>query len=117
MKTIMLIAAVLAAAFATGSPGRADQLRYWGKPPEAANGWIELGHRQYYEIGAGTDIPAWGRVKEVGDDLLVVEQVPTESEKRGLQEQGAVVYDVLEIHIPREDLRHPRWGSTHGPRR
>lgn len=118
MKTAALIAGALTMGLVSASPGEAQQLRYWGKQqPEAATGWIELGHQQYYEIGAGTEIPAWGRVKEIGGDRLVVEQVRTEAEKLRLQEQGALVDDVLEIHILREDLRHPQGGSPSGPGR
>ena len=112
-----LIPGVLAAGLAFASPGDTEQLRYWGKQPAVPRGWIELGHRQYYEIDAGTEIPAWGRVKEVADDRLVVEQARTEAEKLRLQEQGALVYDVLEIHVLHEDLRHPRSGGLRGPRR
>jgi hypothetical protein len=117
MKLVALIVPILAAALAFASRGDAELLRYWGTPPEGAIGWIELGHGQYYEIGTGTDIPGWGRVKRVGVDHLVVEQVRTEVEKRRLHERGALVTDVLEIHVLREDLRHPRWEIPPGPRR
>ena len=117
MKIVALITPILAAVLAFASRGDAEPLRYWGKPPEAAIGWIELGHGQYYEIGTGTDIPGWGRVKQVGVDRLVVEQVRTETEKRRLHERGALVTDVLEIHILREDLRQPQWGTPAGPHR
>ncbi len=114
MRTIALIAGVVAAWLISASPGGAQQLRYWGKQPGAATGSIELGHGQYYEVGAGTEIRGWGQVKEVGDAHLVVKQRLPEAEKDRLREQGWMPYDVLEIHIPREDLRFP---SRVGPRR
>jgi hypothetical protein len=81
---------------------------------EAPTGWIELGPQQYHEIGVGSEIPGWGRVTEVRDDRLVVEQPRTEDEKQRLQDQGALVYDVLELHILREDLRNPHSPSPRG---
>jgi len=47
----------------------------------------------------------WDAVPAVRDDRIVVEQVRTEAEKRGMEERGALVHDVLEIHVLREDLR------------
>ena len=104
MKTIALLGGI-AAAVASVSPGEAEPLKYLGRQGEVPTGWIEFGHERYYEIGAGTEIPAWGHVKEVRDDRIVVEQVRTEAEKQGMEERGALVHDVLEIHILREDLR------------
>jgi hypothetical protein len=89
-------------------PVLGQPLQYWGKPRHALTGWIELGHEDYHEIGVGSELPGWGRVKEVHDDRLIVEQARTESEKQRLQEQGALVYDALEIHLLRQDLRHPQ---------
>ena len=51
---------------------------------------------------------AWGRVMEVTDQHLVVEQTLTDDQKRHMREQGALPYDSLEIHVPREDPRHLR---------
>jgi len=95
----------IAAAVLFASLGEAEPLKYLGRQGEVPTGWIEFGHQQYYEIDAGTDIPSWGHVKEVRDDRIVVEQVRTEAEKQGMKERGALVHDVLEIHILREDLR------------
>jgi hypothetical protein len=110
----ILMGTALAASLLLASPGDAQDLRYWGQRPETATAVIELGPRHYYEIVAGTEIPAWGRVKEVRDDRLVVEQERTETDKEALRQQGLLDYDVLEIHIPREDLRHPE--ATASPR-
>lgn len=104
MTSIMLIAA-MAAGFAVPAGGPTDHVRYWGRRAERAPGWIELGQGRYYEVQPGTEIPSWGRVKEVGEARLVIEQTRTPAEKRRLQQQGALVYDVLELWIPREDLR------------
>ena len=108
---LTLIASALATGLLAASPTYAEPLRYWGRSPEGTGGWIELGRQQYYQIAPGTDIPAWGRVKEVHDDRLVVEQIRTESEKDALRQQGLFVYDEMEIHIPREDTRHPKTQS------
>jgi hypothetical protein len=113
MKTLRSIVLLVALGLSSVSSGEAQQLQYWGREGGAPTGWIELGHERYYEVEPGTDISAWGRVKEVHDDRIVVEQVRTEAEKRELHEQGALVYDVLEIHILREDLRRfPSGGSA-----
>jgi len=104
MKTMALLGG-LAAAVVSVSPGEAEPLKYLGREAEIPTGWIEFGHQQYYEVGAGTEIPSWGHVVEVRDDRVVVEQVRTEAEKQGMEERGALVHDVLEIHILREDLR------------
>ena len=104
MKTMALLGGI-AAAVVSVSLGEAEPLKYLGRQGEVPTGWIEFGHERYYEIGAGTEIPSWGHVKEVRDDRIVVEQVRTEAEKRGMEERGALVHDVLEIHILREDLR------------
>ena len=95
----------IVAAVVFASLGEAEPLKYLGRQGEVPTGWIELGHEKYYEIGVGTEIPSWGHVKEVRDDRIVVEQVRTEAEKRGMEERGALVHDVLQIHILREDLR------------
>jgi hypothetical protein len=104
MKTMALLGGIAAVAV-SASLGEAEPLKYLGRQGGVPTGWIEFGHEKYYEIGAGTEIPSWGHVVEVRDDRIVVEQVRTEAEKRGMEERGALVHDVLEIHILREDLR------------
>ena len=104
MKIMALLGGTVAAVVSM-SLGQAEPLKYLGRQGEVPTGWIEFGHQQYYEIGAGTEIPSWGHVVEVRDDRVVVEQVRTEAEKRRMEERGALVHDVLEIHILREDLR------------
>ena len=115
MKAIMLISGALVAGLVSVSSGEVEQLRYWGKHPGATTGLIERGRGEYFVIEVGTEIPSWGLVKEVGDSDLVVEQVLTEAQKHRLRERGAMPYDVLQVHIPREDLRHPQ-SLPHPPR-
>ena len=104
MKTMALLGGIVAAVVSV-SLGESEPLKYLGRQGEVPTGWIEFGHEKYYEIGAGTEIPSWGHVVEIRDDRIVVEHVRTEAEKRGMEERGALVHDVLEIHILREDLR------------
>jgi hypothetical protein len=104
--TFLLLISTLAAGL-TVSPGHAEHLRYLGKHPDSSTGSIELGAREY-SVKPGTEIPAWGRVKEVTDQHLVVEQTLTDDQKHHMREQGAMPYDSLEIHVPREDPRRPR---------
>ena len=105
MKIMARLGGIVTAGLVSVSLGEAEPFRYLGRQGEVPIGWIEFGHERYYEIGAGTEIPSWGHVVEVRDDRIVVEQVRTEAEKRGMEERGALVHDVLEIHILREDLR------------
>jgi len=106
MRAIMMIAvAAVTPGLAPASSGATEQLRYWGKEPGATAGVIELGHEQYYTVVAGTQIPSWGRVKEVGDSSLTLERIVTETQKSDLRERGALVHDVFHIQIPREDLQ------------
>ncbi len=117
MKRAMLIAPALTAWLITGSPGDAQELRYLGKEVEASTGWIEIGPDHYHEIGPGAEIPAWGTVDEVREDRLIVRSRRTPEDKQRAHEEGSLVYDVLEIHVLREDLRHPRWEGPPTPRR
>jgi len=108
MKTTALALMILAAWPGSAAAAAAQELRYWGRSPGTATGVIELGHGTYYEIAPGADIPGWGRVKEVTDDLLVVERARSAAEMQQAQERGALVHEAIEIHIPRHDLRLPR---------
>lgn len=107
MKPRLLIAGTLMTWAALSNSGRAEQLHYWGARPDGSVGWIELGDKQYFEVTEGADIPGWGRVTEIREDRLIVEQLVSEAEKARLRESGALVHDLLVIHIPREDLRRP----------
>ena len=99
---INMLAAGLAVSSANGEP-----LRYLGTHPDRSTAVIELGPRAFF-VKPGTEIPAWGRVKEVTDQHLVVEQTLTDNQKQRMREQGALPYDSLEIHVPREDPERPR---------
>lgn len=105
MKLLAPLAGILTAGAVLVSPGEAEPLRYLGRQGEALTGWIEFGPEKYYAIAPGAEIPSWGRVKEVRDDRIVVEHVRTEAEKQAMQARGALIHDVLEIHILRDDLR------------
>lgn len=116
MSRIMLIAGVLAVGLAPASPGDADELRYWGKQAGATTGWVEMESGQYHEVRQGTEISGLGTVKEISDSYLVVERARTEEEKNQSREAGALVYDIVEIVIPREGLRRIPTVSPLGPR-
>jgi hypothetical protein len=105
--TVATIAAIAIAGAAAASAAAAEPLRYLGKESRSATGWIEFGHGRYYEVGRGTEIPAWGRVTDIDDEHLVVESVATQWHKREARQRGALVHDILQIHIPRDDLRQP----------
>ena len=114
MRTILMVAAAVAASGLAPVPsGGTEQLRYWGKEPGATAGVIELGPEHYYTVVAGTEIPSWGRVKEVGESSLELEQVLTENQKSDLRARGALVHDVFHIRIPREDLHRTSWPGAH----
>ena len=101
MKTRMGIGAVMAVWLLWASALHGQEIRYWGKTPGATKGWVETQPGQYAEVGVGEEIPGWGRVKDVGDDHLIVEWVLSEADKERLRQQGMMAYDVLEIRIPR----------------
>ena len=92
MKIMARLGGIVIAGMVSVSLGEAEPLKYLGRQGEVPTWWIEFGHEQYYEIGGGTEIPSWGHVREVRDDRIV-------------EERGALVHDVLETHILREDLR------------
>jgi len=105
MLALRSIALSVAMVLAAAAAGEAQSLQYWGREARAPAGWIQLGAGKVHAVEPGAEIPSWGRVKEVHDDRIVVEQTATEAQKRELEALGALVYDVLEIHILREDLR------------
>jgi hypothetical protein len=108
MRRVTTGVGALALGLTLTAPVHGQPLQYWGRQPHALTGWVELGNENFHEIGVGSELPGWGRIREVHDDRLIVEQVRTDSEKQRLQEQGAAVYDVLEIHLLRQDLRYPQ---------
>jgi len=107
MKAMPQLFVVCTLGLASVTACHAESLRYLGKDGDPSRGLIELGPTRYH-VSPGAEIPTWGRVKLVGDRFLVIEQIVTEAEKRRLREQGALVHDILEIHVPREDPRQPR---------
>lgn len=107
MKTRAVIVGVMAAWLLSVSALEAQELRYWGKASGARTGRIELQPGQYYEVKEGDEIPGWGRVKEIGDRSLIVEQALTEADQESLRRQGMLAYEVLEIKILRTPLPSP----------
>ncbi len=86
------------------------QLRYWGREPGSGRGVVEDAGRML-AVTPGVEIPAWGRVHEVGDQELVVDYHLSEADKAQLRAEGAAVVDVIRTRVLREDLRQI------GPRR
>lgn len=81
--------------------GEAQQLRYQGPTPGAETGQIELAPGQVRAVAVGEEIPGWGRVTELAETHLLVEQRVSEAEQERLRSQGKVVYEILELRIPR----------------
>ncbi len=81
--------------------GHAQELRYLGPDPGTANGRIELEAGRIHEVSVGTQIPGWGQVSSITQTHLVVRHRLSQAEQEHLRSQGMVVYDVLELHIPR----------------
>jgi hypothetical protein len=105
MKIAAPLGGIVIAGVLSVSLSEAQPLKYLGRQEAVPAGWIEFGHGMYHEIGVGTEIPPWGHIVEVRDDRIVVEQLRTEADKQRMKERGALVHDVLEMHILREDLR------------
>ena|SRR5215831_9219632 len=117
MKIASLASGAMVVWFVCVSVGHAEQLRYWGQNADTVTGVIQLGTNHHAGIEVGAEIPGWGRVKRMSDSHLVVEQVLTKEQREALSRQGAQVHDVLEIHIPREDLRRGHWRPSAAPER
>lgn len=81
--------------------GEAQQLRYQGPTPGGRTGQIELAPGQVREVAVGGEISGWGRVTQLAETHLIVEQRVGEAEQARLRSQGKVVYDVLELRVPR----------------
>jgi hypothetical protein len=101
---------------ATPTIALAQPLRYLGRAPGATGGAITLGERVHGDIYPGTDIPGWGRVKEVRDDRIVIERSRTGAEKEEMTRRGALSHDALEIHVLRDDLRDATGVPASNPR-
>ncbi|MGH7324140.1 MAG: hypothetical protein ACREJ9_05770 [Candidatus Rokuibacteriota bacterium] len=82
----------------------AQELRYLGPNSSRPTGWIELSRGQVREVAVGEEIPGWGRVVEIAEMHLAVEQPVSEAEQDRLRSQGMATYEVLELRIPRADL-------------
>ena len=104
MKSMTLLFSVLA--LLLGSPSFADAqgIQYLGKLIDREAGLIRMSG-QDYEVSEGTVIPGWGTVKEITDRLLILQRVLSEAEKEEIARQGGAIYEILEIHLPHQDLR------------
>jgi hypothetical protein len=107
MTTYRVVGGILALRLWSATVVQAQELRYLGPSPGTPTGRIELAPGQVREVTVGDEIPGWGRVREVGDDHLIVERVLGEADQERLQSEGMMPYDVLELRILREDLRFP----------
>lgn len=105
MVTRLALFAVAALSLIAPATLPAQPLRYLGRLPGEPGGWIELGDRAHTDVRVGEHIPGWGRVKEIRDDRIVIEQHRTNAEKDEMARRGALPYDVLEIHVLRDEGR------------
>lgn len=90
--------------FGLASWATAQEIHYLGRFPERGTGLIRI-LGQHYEVAEGTVIANWGTVAAVTQNDLILQVVLSEAEKQELARKGAAVYDILQIHIPREDLK------------
>jgi hypothetical protein len=81
--------------------GVAEPLRYEGRTPGAQTGQIELAPGHVREVAVGDEIPGWGRVTDVAETHMLIEQRVSEAAQARLRSQGKAVYEILELRIPR----------------
>jgi hypothetical protein len=95
---VAVFTAMVALAVAGGSAA-AEELRYWGPVgDDYGSGLVELGGQRYV-VRAGDEVPGWGMVGAVTEEELILYRWMSEAERQGLEDQGAVVYDVQEIRL------------------
>lgn len=104
MNICRVASIVLALWMAAVTAAQAQGLRYLGSDAGTPIGRVELTPGQLTEIRVGDEIPGWGRVTNISETHLVVERRLSPAEQDRLRSQGAAVYSVLELHIPRADL-------------
>ena len=81
-----------------------QEVQYLGKFSDRDAGVIRISG-QDYEVSEGSVIQGWGTVKQITDTHLILQLVVSDEEKAELARAGAAMYDILEIHLPHEDLR------------
>jgi hypothetical protein len=86
------------------SPADAQSLKYLGRHPGEPRGVIEQNGQQH-EVVPGTQVPGWGQIQDMTDEQLVIDHYLTDDEKGQLRAQGAEIYDVSRVRVPREDLK------------
>ena len=104
MKGMTLLVSVFAFLVVSASFADAQEIQYLGKLSGREAGLIRMSG-QDYEVSEGTVIPGWGTVKEITDRHLILQRVLSEAEKEEIARQGGAIYEILEIHLPHQDLR------------
>jgi len=104
MKGIMFFLSFITFLLVSVSLANGQDVQYLGKIADREAGIVRLSG-QDYEVSEGSEIPGVGTVKQITDTHLILRQALSEQEKEELVVQGAAVYDVLEIHIPLQNLR------------
>lgn len=104
MKIAFAVCAVFALGMWSAPSAQPQALRYLGPDSSRPTGWIELAGEQAREVAVGEEIPGWGRVRDITETHLGIEQPVSEAEQARLRSQGMAAYEVLELVIPRADL-------------
>jgi len=100
----LAVGLISAFVFAVGMPAAAGELKYLGKSTTPGRGHILHGG-QAYEVDRDTDIPGWGRVKDITETTLVVDYELTDADKEQIRAVGGAPHDVKRTLILRDDLR------------
>jgi hypothetical protein len=116
MKRNVLAVVAFVALSLTPAPAPAQEVQYWGLWQSTERGLIRF-QGEYYTVGKGDEIPGFGNVQQVTDDMLIVRRTLTEPDRQGLAEQGRVVPDTETRRIPSLTNRvdPPLMRGTPGP--
>lgn len=101
-----ILAVCLAGLLVVAHSARSDDIRYMGRIVGANAGRAQVSGKNV-DLLPGTSIPGWGTVTEITDTHLLLQRELTDRDRGELRRQGAADYEILEITIPREDLRSP----------
>jgi|SRR5262245_37956045 len=104
MRTCRAVWSALVIGMFTAGAVHAQALRYLGPDPATPTGWVELAPGQVLQVKVGDEIPAWGVVAQITEMYIALERRLSDAEQEQLRSQGKVVYQVLELRIPRADL-------------
>lgn len=100
MKLRTWLLAALAAGLIGAPAAHAQEVRYWGRAQGTEPRGVIDWHGRYYSVAAGDEIPGVGRVTQVTDEALVVEQALTEADKDRLAAQGLAAPDAKARRLP-----------------